>query len=254
MADELTDGQIELVDNYIAYEGIVEVKKWMDMSAHGFKVTLAIGHRHELDAFDGVMYRRKGKAGHIYQIVLYKADTGEIAREMECQFWGRNWSETGGASIALHFGGDDQRWWMLETKTADQGEAEDSGNRFRIMMMEKDIDTGHLVHQGMARAVEAADKEARGQEAIANQPEPLKGGKHSKHVARFMQDLDFNEWLNNESIYKSEGPFHTTADIDALVKDKIGMRSKVELDHIDGRMDAWMNQFERPFLKSMRAA
>ena len=50
---ELSQQQIENIENYIAFEGLVELLHWEDTSGYGFKVKLGLDDRAKLDPFDG---------------------------------------------------------------------------------------------------------------------------------------------------------------------------------------------------------
>jgi len=245
MSDELSEGDLKQIGEYTVYEGNVELWRWQETSSAGFKVVLKLPQRSDLDYFDSMVARRKGKAGHLFQCVLWPLDgDANWQKQMEAQYWGRNWSETIGATFALHFHGDDQRWWKTHG-TRDQGEPEIPGFELRILIMERG-DDGRLINQARARAVTA------GQQRIAaerEKPEPIKGGPKSKNVAIWMQDTDVLEWLNEASIYQNQGPFESAADIDALVKAVCQIDSKREFDHNPAAFESWENQFNRPFLQ-----
>jgi len=244
---DLTDMDVARIEDHIAFEGNVELKKWIDTSAHGFKITLSLENRQRLDSFDGVMAMRKSRGGQRYQAIVtpywVNIDHGRQPDEtqafvQEWQFCGRGWSESGGAHIAVHLGDSDAiQWWRMK-KAADQVEAGERGSEYLIMLLELDDD-------------ETIVNQTKRQVAIA--PPPDKGGPRSKHVARMIQDPEFGLWLTRYSLYAShEEPYKydLTANRDALVKRVCGMVSKVELDN--GNETAWQkwdSQFKTPFIK-----
>jgi len=229
---------IERIERFIVFEGRVELLHWEDTSSHGFKIKLGLESRAELDPFDGTMKRRKKRGGQRYHCILY----GEFNRQLETQFCGRGWAETQGAHVALHVPDLTDQQWFRESKTRDQGEKEASGRRYDLMLMEIGDDE-IIIDQTMRDRAEA----------------PV-GGPRSKAVAMMMQDDEFLEWMTCRSIYgrpdaiigDSTGRY-TFEDVDALVKNICGIKSKVELDN--GNEQAWMlweRQFKGPFLRWMQ--
>lgn len=233
---DITSEQKQVVDRYTAWEGEVELVRWQETSSAGFKVVLRLPSRKDLDAFDGVMKRRKGKAGHLYRVIFYDTDRdGRELRSTESQFWGRNWAEGAGASLALHFDMNDMVWWK-DQKTRDQGDPEIPGLTVRLLMMELGDDS-RLIDQAAARA---AEKTFEPKPA----PKPV-GGSQSKKAAMWMQNHDTMHWLNN-SIYRNQGPFVDMADVDAVVKNTLQFSSKVELDHDSNLLEQFNKRFIRP--------
>ena len=242
MNAEITDREAAQVEEHIAYEADVELWKWLESSSAGFKVMLFLPARDDLDSFDGVMKRRKGKAGQIYKCVLSEFETGRVIAQMECQFWGRNWSETNGASIALHFHGESAVNFWKDQKTRDQGDSETPGLQFRILMMEMD-DQGMVVNQRKAEAFERASQATR-----ARAQDMSHGGPKSQNAARLLKDPDFLTWLNKASIYQNQGPFDFES-ADALVKRRLEITSKIELDRDQAAWQNFVIDFKRPFTK-----
>lgn len=224
------------VEDHLAYEGRTELVKWIDTSSHGFKITLGLKDRAELDYFDGVMTMRKNRGGQRYQAMITARD--ELTQH-EMQFCGRGWSESGGAHAALHIPHiEDQVFWR-QLVCRDQVEKDKHGETIDIMLMELD-DNEEIVNQA---------KRARQRGILDPQP---KGGPRSKAVAIALQDIDFGVWLDRRSIYKVANftcP-RTFAERDLLVKDILGVESKKDLDNgNDLAWNKWENQFMRPFLR-----
>lgn len=244
---ELTQQQIDQAESHIAYEGTVEFKKWIDTSAHGFKVTLGLESRAELDAFDGVMTMRRKRGGQRYHAIVQpywypdgkntpgEPDPSQQFQE-EWQFAGRGWAETQGAHIAIHIGDRSAiAHWRLRT-AADQVEAEVGGSKYYILLMELDDDETIINQTKRARAIEEP---------------PPKGGARSRQVARLILDPDFAQWLHERSAYKNDAKLQELGD-DAYVKMAIGCQSKIELDHGNERAwELWERQFHGPFIRSM---
>ena len=127
-------------------------------------------------------------------------------------------------------------WWR-QKRCADQVEAEHRGNIYYIMLLELAEDET-VINQRKRNMVVP--------------PPPDKGGPRSKAMARMMHDLDFIEWLCNISVHKGRITVATFDSIDKLVKNTIGIKSKVELDN--GNPQAWTlweAQFHRPFIQHM---
>ena len=229
---------IERIERYIVFESQVWLNGWIDTSGHGFKITLGLPSRAELDAFDGTMKRRKRKGGQRYHMILTPL-TGNIEEvpQHEVQFCGRGWNETKGAHIALHVPDlTDQHWWRIRKAGDQEGECF-TGN---IILMEIGDDEV-IIDQTMRDRAERAE---------------LKGGPRSKHVARMLQDLEFQQWLDKVSIYQNlESPFDFSnfEECDALMKDVCGIKSKIEFDNNgDAAWQIWENQFQRPFIQHMQ--
>ncbi len=238
---------LKRIEDHIAFEGVLELKKWQDTSGHGFKVTLGLQNRAMLDFFDGVMTMRKSRGGQRYHAIIQpywtdnhgerKPDASQ-QQEQEWQFCGRGWAESQGAHIAIHLADRESiAWWRMK-KTADQVEAEHKGNIYFVMLLELDDDETIINQRKRGMMVP---------------PPPPKGGPRSKFVARTMQDSDFCLWLNGHSIYAQKGVDRTTSQIDALVKQVCKFSSKIELDN--GNEKAWTDweqHFHKPFLHYMR--
>jgi hypothetical protein len=236
MTEELSSQEAAVVNRYTAWEGEVELMRWQETSSAGFKVILRLPSRQDLDAFDGVMKRRKGKAGHLYRVIFFDTErTGQELRSTESQFWGRNWGEGVGASLALHFDHADMIWWK-DQKTRDQGDPEIEGLRTRLLMMELSDDS-RLVDQAAARAAEKAMEPKPA-------PKPI-GGAQSKRVAMWMQNKDTMDWLNS-SVYRPQGPFFDMDDVDALLKKELRFASKAELDHDPELLEKFNMKFYHP--------
>lgn len=226
------------VEDHIAYEGRTELIKWIDTSSHGFKITLGLKDRAELDYFDGVMTMRKNRGGQRYQAMITVRD--ELTQH-EMQFCGRGWSESGGAHAALHIPHlEDQAFWR-QLVSRDQVEKGKHGETIDIMLMELDDDE-EIVNQA---------KRARQRGILDPQP---KGGPRSKAVAILSQDPEFVSWLKNRSIYKNNlRKIANSAGRDVFIKEIIGVESRVELDN--GNEEAWQrweSSFHRPFLQWMQ--
>jgi len=248
LAKEINEQDAEYVNDFTAYESYVEYRAWIETSAHGFKVQLTLPSREHLKAFDGVMTRRKGKAGHRYQIVVSgdKVDT----KRFETQFWGRGWSEQKGTHIALHFAGSDVMWWKQQ-RTKDQGEAEERGDRFYVILLEvgddeRIINQRHLreaearAYAGMERGVAQEVAEASGK--------PLKGGPKSQNAARMLREDDFLMWLNHASRYREYGPFSTYADAHELVITTLQMDSFKQFDVNEFFWGQFQQLFKVPYM------
>ena len=243
----LTEHQIAQVEQHIAFEGTVTFDKWIDTSAHGFKITLGLQSRADLDAFDGVMTYRKKRGGQRYMAICQphwqpdgpgtplKPDASQQFID-EWHFAGRGWNESSGAHIAVMVG-DSSSIASWKLRTAGDQLTDDSGPRKYYVMLLELNDDEQIINQEKRTRVVA--------------PPPPKGGPRSKAVARLIQDLDFRQWLNWDSIH-NVGPQgdRDAKGRDAYVKQIIGIASKVELDN--GNEDAWRKweiQFKTPFLK-----
>jgi hypothetical protein len=211
---------------------------WQDTSNWGFKIRLGLMDRGQLDYFEGVMNMRKSRGGQRYHVILSDED-GEILRQFEAQFCGRGWSEGKGAHIALHIGELETISFFRQETTRDQGETETPGSNYDIMMMELD-DSEAIINQA---------KRARAAGVVDPQP---KGGPRSKAVAMMLQDEEFLEWLARRSIYKRFNlAVYTPAEADELVKRKLMIESKVQLDtdpNTDELWQRWEINFHRPYL------
>ena len=214
------------VDEYVAYAGPVRLLNWMDNSSHGFKITLGLHSRGELDSFDNTMKRRKRRGGQRYHVIL----EGDIPIQMEAMFCGRGWAESKGAHIALHIPGIDDQRYFRGMNTEDQ---EGDCSTWNILLLEVDEN-----------------------EIIINQKKRDKaysvpvGGPRSKAVAMLLHDSDFGMWLANHSLHKGRCTSWDFNSIDNLVKGCIGIKSKIELDN--GNAQAWTlweAQFHRPFIQ-----
>ena len=230
---ELSQQQIENIENYIAFEGLVELLHWEDTSGYGFKVKLGLDDRAKLDPFDGTMKRRKHRGGQRYHCIFYGDNQDQW--QMEAQFCGRGWAESAGAHVALHFPHlSDQAWWRMQT-AKDQIEKELHGEQWTVMLLE--IGDDEIIIDQTAR--ERAER-------------PV-GGPRSKAVAMMLQDLDFCVWLNMKSIYATQPMSYDTFETaDALMKKVCGIASKVELDN--GNEEAWKiweTQFKAPFIRHL---
>lgn len=237
MSGDLSQAQVQRAEDHIAYEGTVELLSWQDTSNWGFKIRLGLQDRGHLDYFDGVMTMRKSRGGQRYHCILM--DEGEILRQFEAQFCGRGWSEGKGAHIALHIGELETIAFFRNETTRDQGEAEDPGSNYDIMMMELGDDEGIVNQAKRARVAGVVD------------PQP-KGGPRSKAVAMMLQDEEFREWLARRSIYKRFDILeYEFDDADRLVKKVLGINSKVQMDTDPNSDDLWAKweiSFHRPFL------
>lgn len=249
--NELTDRQIAMAEEHIAFEGTVKYMKWQETSAHGFKITLQLESRHELDPFDGVMTIRAKRGGQRYMAICqpYWQPDGigtpqqpDASQQFvdEWQFAGRGWSESGGAHIAVVI--MDRAAiarWKLRT-AADQITDDSEPRRYYVMLLELDDDET-IINQEKRRRV------------IPDEEQP--GGARSKHVARLCQDKDFQHWLNIESIYQNPDDDHDFSDpkvCDAVIKRVCGIDSKRYFDvgpYADVRWKMFEDQFNRPFLR-----
>ncbi len=231
---------IERIERYIVFESQVWLNGWIDTSSHGFKVTLGLKSRAELDSFDGTMKRRKRKGGQRYHMILtpLTGNLGEIAQH-EAQFCGRGWNETKGAHIAVHIPDlTDQHWWRIQ-KTRDQ---EGECSTWNLILMEIGDDE-IIIDQTMRDRAE--------------QLELPKGGARSKAVAMLLQDDAFAAWLDLHSIHSIRGidglVQRTLSQRDALMKVRCGISSKIEFDNNgDAAWQIWENQFHRPFIQYMQ--
>jgi hypothetical protein len=232
---ELSQGQLEKIDNYLVFDGPVKLLSWMDNSSHGFKVSLGLNSRAALDPFDNTMKRRKRRGGQKYHVIFQ----GDQPIQMEAMFCGRGWAESKGAHIALHVpDGDDQRWFR-GLNTEDQ---EGDGETWDMFLLE--IGDDELLIDQTKR-----DKAYRA---------PV-GGPRSKAVAMLLQDDDFGLWLDRESIHAAVySPDCTPATRtfkarDDLVKNRLGIKSKIELDNGNAQAwNLWEAQFHRPFIQWMQ--
>jgi hypothetical protein len=229
---------VERIERFIVFESKVELLHWEDTSQWGFKIKLGLLSRQELDAFDKTMKRSKKRGGQRYHCILY----GEFNRQFEAQFCGRGWAETLGAHIALHIPDTDDQIWFRFAPTRDQGDKETVGRSCDLMLMEIGDDE-IIIDQTMRSRVETLE---------------LKGGPHSKHVAMLLQDEAFNRWMSCHSLYRrpearpdDPAACYTLDDIDALVKEVCGIKSKVEFDHDEEAWQRWETQFHRPFIQAM---
>lgn len=229
---------IERIERYIVFDGAVRLLHWEDTSSHGFKIRLGLASRADLDSFDGTMKRRKHRGGQRYHCILFSSELAGIEPQMEAQFCGRGWAEAAGAHIALHIPGlSDQNWWR-EQRTDDQ---EGECSTWNIMLMEIGDDEV-IIDQTMRDRAERAE---------------LKGGPRSKHVARMLQDHDFNRWVSCASLWRRPGArpddpaaCYTLDDIDALMKKICHIESKVEFDHgNEAAWQIWETQFKAPFIR-----
>ncbi len=241
MSTPLTDAQARRAEDHIAYEGTVELLSWQDTSNWGFKIRLALQDRGHLDYFDGVMTMRKSRGGQRYHCILM--DEGEILRQFEAQFCGRGWSEGKGAHIALHIGELETIGFFRQETTKDQGETETPGSNYDIMMMELGDDEAIVNQAKRARAAGVVD------------PQP-RGGPRSKAVGMMLNDEDFLRWLARRSIYaRPEIPEYFYETADRLVKNVLGIDSKIQLDcddNSDELWEMWENQFHRPYLRYLQ--
>ena len=231
---ELTQAQIEKIEEYIAFEGQVELLHWEDTSQWGFKIKLGLSARVCLDWFDNTMKRSKKRGGQRYHCIL----TGNTDRQIEALFCGRGWAETQGAHVALHIPDFDDQRWFRGFDTRDQGEKEDRGSMWNILLLEVGED-------------EIIINQKRRQKA---DPVPV-GGARSKAVAMLLQDADFIHWLDKKSLWTTGGDLdlRTFGERDALAKEVCGFKSKVELDN--GNEEAWVRweqQFHRPFIQWLK--
>jgi len=252
--DSLSERQIAQAEQHIAFEGTLQYMKWVETSAHGFKITLQLGSRHGLDSFDGVMTVRSKRGGQRYMAIIqpYWQPDGPGTPEKpdasqqfidEWQFAGRGWSESAGAHIAVCL--MDRAAiasWKLR-KAADQI-TDDSGPRqYYVMLLELDDDETIVNQEKRERVVRAED---------------APGGPRSKKVARLCDDPDFQEWLSGDSIYASlEVPLRYCGQpklADKLIKRICGIDSKRHFDvgaNADKNFETFENQFNRPFIKAM---
>lgn len=229
----LTDAQVAKIEEYIAFQGLVELLHWEDTSSHGFKVKLSLTARVCLDAFDNTMKRRKRRGGQRYHMIL----AGSQPIQMEAQFCGRGWAETSGAHIALHIPDIDDQRWFRGLNTRDQGDKETTGEIWDIILLEIGDD-----------------------EIIINQTKRDKaytapvGGARSKAVAMMLQDIDFIAWLDHKSLYSQGTDLgRTLAQRDELMKFVCCIDSKIEFDNGNEKAwEVWENQFHRPFIQYMK--
>lgn len=239
---ELTQAQIEKIEEYIAFEGQVELLHWEDTSQWGFKIKLGLTARVCLDWFDKTMKRSKKRGGQRYHCIF---TGGEYERQIEALFCGRGWAETSGAHIALHVPDVDDQRWFRGFNTRDQGEKEDRGAEWGVLLLEVGEDE-IIINQ---KRREKTD------------PPPV-GGARSKAVAMMMQDQEFRVWLDQVSIHKLSQPeqesfiksatgyYRSLEGIDLLVKSICGFKSKVELDNGNEQAwNLWERQFHRPFIQ-----
>jgi len=248
MTTDLSQHQIEEAERHIAYEGNVDLVKWIDTSSHGFKITLGLSNRNQLDFFDGVMTMRKSRGGQRYHAILqpYVTDIDhgrhpdpESQVQQEWQFCGRGWSESSGAHIAVHIGDRTTIAYWRQQKAGDQVEAEKRGQLFYVMLLELQDDETIVNQEFRSRVVE---------------PPAPKGGPRSKAVARLIADPEFAQWMNYASIHNC-GPqgSRDVKERDAYVKFTIGIGSKIELDNgNESAWQAWETQFHRPFIQYMQ--
>lgn len=244
----LTDREAAIAEQHIAYEGTVELAKWIDTSAHGFKITLNLEDRAQLDPFDGVMTMRKKRGGQRYQAIIAPTVTDidhgthpdwDRSTVQEWQFAGRGWSESAGAHIAMCVADPETIDYWRQQTTLDQSE-EGAGGRYGIMLLELGDDEQIVNQHKRSRVIP---------------PEELPGGPRSKAAARMIQEPEFGQWLNGFSIYgQHENPyqFDTIEARDALVKRVCGIETKKYFDngpYADTRWQMFEDQFKRPYLK-----
>ena len=221
---ELDLTTVERIERFIVFEGKVELLHWEDTSQWGFKIRLGLESRADLDPFDKTMKRSKKRGGQRYHCILY----GEFNRQFEAQFCGRGWAETAGAHVALHVPDHQDQLWFREAKTRDQGEKEVPGRGYDLMLMEIGDDEV-LIDQTRREKAEA----------------PI-GGPRSKAVAMLLQDDDFGRWVQDKSLWSHRSIY----DLDALIKEVCGMKSKVELDNgNEAAWEQWNVQFHRPYIQ-----
>ena len=249
--DELSERQIAMAEEHVAFEGKLGFEKWIDTSAYGFKITLSLEGRHQLDAFDGVMSYRAKRGGHRYMAICQpywqpdgpgtpkKPDDSQQFVD-EWQFAGRGWSESKGAHIAVMVA-DRQAISRWKLRTAGDQVTDDTGPRhYYVMLLELDDD-------------ETIVNQAKRERVVA--PPTPKGGPRSKAVARMLQDPDFANWMDNHSIHSDYlGPHDRTLEQrDGMMKAKCGIKSKIEFDNgNEEAWQAWETQFHRPFIQYMQ--
>lgn len=231
---------VERIERYIVFESKVWLNGWIDTSSHGFKVSLGLKSRAELDYFDGTMKRRKRKGGQRYHMILTPV-AGVVSMvafpegvmQHESQFVGRGWNETKGAHIALHIPGlTNQIWWRTQ-KTRDQ---EGECSTWNIILMEIGDDEQIIDQTARERA------------------ERPVGGPRSKHVARMLQDPEFAHWMDQVSVHSDYGDLgpcdRTLEQRDGMMKAKCGITSKVEFDNGNEKAwEIWETQFKAPFIR-----
>lgn len=248
MSEEPTEYELQHAEQHVAYEGVVDLRKWIDTSAHGFKITLGLSGRDQLDAFDGVMTMRRSRGGQRYHAIIQPysmVHSGESKpdadqqRQQEWQFAGRGWSESAGAHIAVHLGDAEAIAYWRAQRAGDQVEAEERGKCFYIMLLELD-DNEEIVHQ------------QRRERAVVPR---LVGGPRSKAVAMMLQDPDFLTWLSDHSLHRQlidclgdHRQFNAQA-ADQFMKTVCGIESKREFDHSERAWVSWETQFHRPFIQ-----
>lgn len=234
---ELDLTTVERIEQYIAFEGRVELLRWEETSQWGFKIKLGLTARVCLDWFDNTMKRSKTRGGQRYHCIFTNTGDNED-RQLEAMFCGRGWAETQGAHIALHIPDpSDAEWWKLQTAN-DQREKEERGAVWDLLLLEIGDDE-IIINQKYRKKAE----------------EPLKGGPHSKAVAMLLQDQDFQWWLIGPCLWTKGGDLDlsTFDGRDELVKRVCKIKSKVEFDHDEQAWERWNTQFHRPFIQYMKS-
>jgi len=245
---ELSQAQIEKIEEYIAFEGQVELLHWEDTSQWGFKVKLGLTARVCLDWFDNTMKRSKHRGGQRYHCIFYDVNGGidtennvNSSPQIEALFCGRGWAESSGAHIALHIPDVDAQRWFRGFNTRDQGEKEGRGVEWSVLLLEIGEDEIIINQKRRGKA----------------DPPPV-GGPRSQAVARMLQDSEFICWMSFHSIYGKpvkppdgsvELPY-SFEEADSFVKNICGFKSKIELDNgNDQAWNLWERQFHRPFIQ-----
>ena len=245
-----SEKMLEYAEQHVAYDGNVDLTKWVDTSQWGFKITLGLSNRAQLDFFDGVMTMRKNRGGQRYQAVIAPFVTtadGERSPDMddltqqEWQFCGRGWSESKGAHIALHIGDIEAiEFWRGQT-ASDQVESK-RGAMFYVLLLELEDDETIVNQQKRDRVVPVKDQH---------------GGPRSRKVGMMLSDPDFQEFLKHSIYASNEDPFifDDPKKVDQLIKRVCAIESKKQFDvgvSAESHWEIFETQFQRPFIQYMQ--
>lgn len=213
-------------ERLVAFEGYVTLDKWQDTSASGCKVTFQLADRDALAPFEKATRRRGKKAGQRYR-AIFVDDAGEVL-PAPADFWflGASWSHSGGAAVAFAVMGEDLDYFCgCPTNDGDAGQ----GRRWHLTLVEID------------------DEEKPVDQVQTDKLEKLKGGPHSKAVARRCQEPEFQQFV--ASCTGTSPSLVGAETCDRWIKRTCGVQSKVEFDHDEAAWERYREKVDRPYLR-----
>lgn len=224
------------LEPYVAYHGWCKLKNAIDSHATGFKIQLRLNEENDYKLFKDVTKRRKGKAGHLYQMQWrVDGDGNKSFTSMDVWFLGWTVSHSNGAVVAFQIE-DHSKWHFFREMLAIDAHDENPAS-LEILLFELDQEGKPINQKQRARL-----------EMLHRKRKFPKGGVQSKRAARLGQNPDFLMYLATEmgKHAPTGGPLSAN-DVAVYIYECASIDSRAQLDHDEEALARFETNVMSPF-------